>query len=101
MEVESTAGGEKDCRDAGREGGTGGEGWCEGGVWMGVTETGLEPVCDTGRQLLAGRRELVWWVVFQEGRKRAVSGPSAGKMLSCCESVLVVNGVGVEVARVG
>ena len=100
FEVESTAGGERDCRDVGKEGGTGGEGWSDAGVWGGTRETGLEPVCGTGCQLLAGRRDLVRWVVLVEGRKRH-SGSSAAKLKSCCDSVLDVNGVGEEVARVG
>ena len=100
FKVESAAGGGRACGDVRGEGGTGGDDLSVAGIWGGTRETGLEPVCDTGRQLLAGRRELVWWVVLEEGRKRAESGPSAGKMLSCCDSVLVVNGVGVGEARI-
>ena len=100
MEAESTAGRESDCRGAGTDGGTGGEGRCEGGVWMGVTETGLEPVCDTGCQLLGDRRGLVGWVALVEGWKRH-SGSTAAKLESCWDRDCGVKGVWEDVTRLG
>ena len=100
FEVESAAGGGRASGDVRGEGGTGGDDLSDAGVWGETRETGLEPVCGTGCQLLAGRRDLVRWVVLVEGRKRT-RGSSAAKRQSCCESVLVVNGVEEEVARVG
>ena len=62
--------------------------------------SGLGPVCETGRQLLAARRELLGWLVLEEVRLKAESGPREVVMLSWCESVLVVNGAGVGEARI-
>ena len=49
---------------------------------------------------MAARRELVGWLVLEGVRLKAGSGPPEVMMLSCCESVLVVNGVGVGEARI-
>ena len=81
-------------------GGPGEDDLCVGGMRGETRRSGLGPVCETGRQLLAGRRELVWWLVLEGVRKKAESGPPEVMMLSCCESVLVVNGVGVGEARI-
>ena len=76
-------------------GGPGEDDLCVGGMRGETRRSGLGPVCETGRQLLAVRRELLGWLVLEEVRLKAGSGPREVVMLSCCESVLVDSGVGV------
>ena len=81
-------------------GGPGEDDLCVGGMRGETRRSGLGPVCETGRQLLAARRELVGWLVLEGVRKKAGSGPPEVMMLSWCGGVLVVNGVGVGEARI-